>query len=105
MSDEQVLEILVDFANAIEAAAVNVKHKVSEIMGVQEEEEPYDPSKIRWTETQGPHGTYERAAASSNPDFQALLKSLKAHEGKLTKDGFFYWQFKNGNVIGRKKRK
>jgi len=39
------------------------------------------------------------------PDFEALLADLDAHNGKLTKDGWFYWRFSNGDAVGRKKRR
>lgn len=105
VTDEKALEILTDLANALEAAAVNVKQQVAEIMNITEEE-AWDPEKVKWTKAQGPHGEYEKSTArsSENPHFQGLLKALKAHNGKLTKSGLFYWLFKNGNVIGRKKR-
>jgi hypothetical protein len=33
-----------------------------------------------------------------------MLKDLQAHNGKLTKEGWFYWVFQNGTTVGRKKR-
>jgi len=33
---EEVLEVIADFATAVEAAAVNVKHRIAELAGVKE---------------------------------------------------------------------
>jgi len=35
LNEEKILEILVDFANAVEAAAVNVKHRIAELTRVK----------------------------------------------------------------------
>lgn len=35
MSEEKVLEILCDFANALEAAVVGMKHRIAELTGVK----------------------------------------------------------------------
>lgn len=36
ISEEQILEIFVDFTNAIESACVNVRHRIAELKGVKE---------------------------------------------------------------------
>ena len=104
MTDEQTLEILVDLANALEAAAVNVKHKISGIMNV-EKEPLWDPSKIKWTEAQGIKGSYMRSEDVDNEEFKAMMEDLEAHNGKLTRNGWFFWKFSESDVVGRKKRK
>jgi hypothetical protein len=38
----------------------------------------------------------------NNPEFKALLKELARHGGRLTRNGWFYWTFKNGATVGRK---
>lgn len=69
----------------------------------EKEASPWSPEKIIWEKTQGDKGPYERSSDVNNPEFKAMLKDLAAHNGKLTKDGHFYWIFKNGTTVGRKK--
>jgi hypothetical protein len=47
---------------------------------------------------------YERSEDKNNPEFKAMLKDLAAHNGKMTKETFFYWVFENGATVGRKKK-
>ncbi|MBS7636585.1 hypothetical protein KEJ37_04535 [Candidatus Bathyarchaeota archaeon] len=51
---------------------------------------------------EGQSGTYERSEDVNNPDFKAMLKDLASYGGKPTKNGWFYWRFKNGSTVGRK---
>lgn len=104
MSQEKILEILCDLANALEAAAVNAKHQISDLAGANEES-AWNPNNIKWEQAQGTSGPYERAADLNSPDFKQLIKDLARHENKLSKDGYFFWLFKNGSTVGRKKRR
>jgi hypothetical protein len=101
---EKALEILADFCDALEAAAVNVKHQIAELQGVAQKSPSWNPDKIKWVEADGTHGKYERSEDVNSLDFKALMKDLEAHQGKLSKDGFFYWKFEKNAVIGRKKQ-
>jgi len=67
----------------------------------------WDPSKIKWVQDEGARGPYERADPQGlkNSDFDLMLKDLKAHNGRLTRDGFFYWVFEDQARVGRKQRK
>ena len=67
-------------------------------------ENAYDLDKIRWEKAEGFKGEYERSADVNNPHFKALYKDLVRHNGKMVKDGYFIWLFKNGTTIGRKRR-
>lgn len=64
--------------------------------------ETWDPEKIMWQEREGQKGAYELAEVQNSFDFALLSKDLAAHEGKLTKEGFFYWKFERSESIGRK---
>jgi len=33
-----------------------------------------------------------------------MLKDLKEHGGRLTREGYFYWVFQDQATVGRKKR-
>jgi len=70
----------------------------------QAEKPKWDPAKINWTETQGTSGPYQRSEDVNSLDFKEMLKDLTAHNGKLSREGYFYWTFKNGSTVGRKKR-
>lgn len=104
MNEQRALEILVDFANALEAAAVNVKHQIAELTGAKEKSS-WDPSKIKWEQAEGSSGPYERSEDVNNLDFKAMLRDLQGHKGKLYRDDYFYWAFENGATVGRKKLK
>lgn len=72
--------------------------------GVREEKAAWNPEKIVWTQKTGQRGPYEQSEDVNNTEFKAMLKDIAAHNGKLTRDGFFYWIFQNGVTVGRKKR-
>ncbi len=65
----------------------------------------WNPENITWEPAQGAKGPYERSDDVDNRNFRALVRELERFQGKLTRDGFFYWTFKNGTTIGRKQRK
>jgi hypothetical protein len=68
----------------------------------------YNPENIPWIRTEGQKGPYERYPAFqqnpdiANPDYNGLHADLKAHDGKLTRSGIFYWLFTDDQTIGRK---
>jgi hypothetical protein len=66
------------------------------------ETQNWNPENIEWVPATGPKGVYEISEDVENPDFNAMVKDLEAHNGKLRKDGFFYWSFSNSQKIGRK---
>jgi len=70
---------------------------------VPPEAKDWNPANIKWQQTEGPSGPYERATAEDNKgisDFEVLMADLNAHNGKLTRNGFFYWLFSNGDAVG-----
>ncbi len=71
-----------------------------------EDDDPtWEPENITWEPAQGAKGPYERSVDVDSRDFRALLRELEHFQGKLARDGFFYWTFKNGTTVGRKQRK
>jgi len=95
-------EAVIDFCNAIEAAAVKLKHDLG--ASPQQVKYTWNPEKISWTDKQGEKGPFQISEDVNNTDFKALLQDLAAHNGKLQREGYFYWTFKNGATVGRKKR-
>lgn len=104
---EKISEAIVDFVNSIEAACVQLKRYVSEQQAKQEK--PWSADSIKWVQAEGTKGPYERYPAEdkkpeNTPDYQNMLADLKEHDGKLTRDGLFYWCFTDNATVGRKKR-
>lgn len=63
----------------------------------------WDPTKIQWEKRSGANGEYERSVSDSKSvDFKAMMADLDAHQGKLTREGFFYWRFTDNLSVGRK---
>jgi hypothetical protein len=102
MENEEVLEVLVELANGLEALAVQVKQRVKEIVKLKEP--VWTPEKIVWQEATGEKGLYHRSEDVNNLEFKAMLRDLNAHNGKMFRDGFFYWVFPNGTSVGRKQK-
>ena len=103
--DELVFSPLFELVNGQEAGISAFKQRYKELKLVGE----WNPSRIKWVETEGFKGKYERYPAEGvkvegNRDYWNMLKDLKAHGGKLTRNSYFYWIFKDGSTVGRKKR-
>jgi hypothetical protein len=105
------LEDFLDMLNAVEASIVKMREQIAKLVGVAEEKLAWDPAKIKWVQVTGASGPYERypaegAKPEATEDYKNLLEDLKAHNGKLTRDGFFYWLFSGDQAtVGRKPRK
>lgn len=72
--------------------------------------ESYNPENIKWNKAEGNRGPFQAypkrgVEPEKTADYLNLLADLKQHDGKLTKDGFYYWLFLNNITIGRKKSK
>jgi hypothetical protein len=106
MTDESLVllvEDLLEFLNSMEAAITLFKGQIDKNFG-QKREKTWDPNKIKWDQADGKNGPYERSEDVNNSEFKTMLKDLTRHGGKLTRNGWFYWTFKNGLAVGRKKR-
>ncbi|MEM3880907.1 MAG: hypothetical protein QXD19_04080 [Candidatus Bathyarchaeia archaeon] len=97
------LEDFTDFLNDLEASIAKMKQQIAKLVGAQSAYS-WNSQAIRWEKAKGERGEYERCSDVENADFKALVKDLEAHDGKLTRDGFFYWLFSDGSAVGRKKR-
>jgi len=98
-------EALLEFLNACEAGIGAAKQRIKEMKGIAEEQKPsWNPDTIKWTETQGSSGLYERSEDVNSLDFKEMLRNLAGHSGKLSRDGFFYWAFQNGSTVGRRRK-
>jgi len=103
-------ETVLDFVSALEAACVKLRREIDEQFGPQAVPSfNWDPAKIRWVETEGFRGKYERypaegAKAEAGDDYKNLLVDLAKHVGRLSREGWFYWLFTDGSTVGRKLR-
>jgi hypothetical protein len=97
--EDTAIIALLEFLDAVEAGVSAAKQRIKEAKLPN-----WDPDNIKWEDAEGSSGQYQRSEDSNNPEFKAMLKDLQAHNGKLTRNGYFYWIFKNGSTVGRKKR-
>ena len=102
--NELAEEMMLDFMNGVESGITAAKELYKERKELDEDKSTWDPDKIKWEEAQGASGPYERSEDVNSTDFKSLLKDLAQHNGKLSKEGYFYWLFQNGTTVGRKKR-
>lgn len=94
----------IDFLVKLRDAATMIADAANEYLETKSPFSKFDPNKIQWQPAEGHKGAYERSEDVNNPEFKAMLKELAAHGGKMTRNGFFYWVWKNGSTVGRKKR-
>ena len=95
------IEDFCDFLDSLEASVVKMKQQIAKLVGVQPK---WDPNKIKCEKAQGQKGEFEKSQDVNNLEFKAMLKDLASHGGKLTRNGMFYWIYKNGSTVGRKRR-
>ena len=103
------IEALLEFLNACEAGITAAKQRIKEKKAVdnaskRESDQPGDMGGIVWRPETGSKGPFEKSEDRENPRFQALLRTLQSHSGKMSLDGYFLWIFPNGNTIGRKRK-
>jgi len=108
MGDEDFdifVEDFVDFLSGLEASIVKMRSQIEMLVGRKVKPRwDWSPEFIEWEKAQGSKGEFEKAEEVNNPHFKIMLKDLDEHGGKLMRDGLFYWVYRNGHVVGRKKR-
>lgn len=95
-------ELLEETKTAVEAEKQLEKTSSSENL--------WNPEKISWVEAEGARGSYQRypaphQKAEFTADYQNMLKDIKEHGDRMTRENWFYWVFTDGATVGRKKRK
>jgi hypothetical protein len=101
--DDIATTALIEFLNACEAGITVAKRLIAENKEVAQDGS-WDPARIQWKLTEGNRGPYESSEDLNSPDFKHLVKQLAEHNDKLSRDGYFYWLFKNGSTVGRKRK-
>ena len=90
-----------DLENQLNKIKNQITELTLELLGEPFTREPkpetkYDLKKINTETAIGKNGEYKKATSAdnmNNSDFDALVKDLEAHDGKLSKDGMFIWKF------------
>jgi hypothetical protein len=62
----------------------------------------WDLDSIEWLPATGPKGPYEKAIAQDNRHFRLMIRNLNANDGKLERDDYYLWLFRNNRIVGRK---
>jgi len=101
LSEEEIIETLELFCQALENVASVLRQNLAKDINQMSN---WNPNKIKRIPTEGTRGPYEKADPQATTDFKTMLANLKAHRGKLTRDGLFYWVFDDAATVGRKKR-
>ncbi len=107
MTDESLVllaEDMLQCLDAVENAIGRLKRQINKNFGAKD----WNPEK-NWVEVQGKSGAYQKypvegQKAEATEDYKNMLRDLKAHNGRLTRDGYFYWLFRDQATVGRKKR-
>jgi hypothetical protein len=92
-SRRQELEALDELLNEIGKPVLDAK------------ELQYDIMKVVTVQAQGSKGPYfkiTKANNKNNPNYSALIADLKAHKGKLTRQGYFVFLFDDQETAGMK---
>lgn len=98
----------IDFLVKLRDAACMIKDACEEYLAKmapdQTKGSSWNPERIKWEQAQGSSGPYEKSEDVNSLDFKTMLKDLASHQGKLQRDGYFYWAFQNGSTVGRKRK-
>jgi hypothetical protein len=62
----------------------------------------FDVTKIKWQKRSNEKGEFEVSTDVNSLDHKALLKFLNEYGG-LASDGWYYWVYRNGWMVGRRK--
>ena len=105
-NEEVVLEAFVDFLNAVDAGVCAARETIKKAKGLTAtaQEGTWNPNSIQWQDANGAKGPYQRSEDVNNLQFKAMLKDLADHEGRLRREGYFYWVFSDNQTVGRKRK-
>ena len=109
MSRSEQITILAKERDAFLLLA-EAKNDRIELLNPDRTEREYNTESLKYVKTEGPSGVYQRYPVQgekieSTPDYRGLLADLNEHDGKLTRNGLFYWLFSDGATIGKKPSK
>lgn len=96
------IEMLVKLRDALQMGADALEEYIQTKAPVDKR---WDPNKIRWEKAEGTRGPYEKSSNESSEDARNMLKDLKDHNGRMWRQGYFYWVFDDQATCGRKRKK
>jgi hypothetical protein len=100
--ENKKIEALVKIRDACTMLAESINEFIDS-QALMEEKTVYDVNKILWQNKNGERGAFELASEQDSTDYKQLIVHLQKNQGKLTKDGLFYWLFDDKKTVGRKK--
>jgi len=86
-------------------SGIELKESIDEVLGKKVEvlDHPeWNTTGIVWVEAQGTRGPYLRAEKQESSDYVKMISDLRNHNGKITRQGEFFWLFSDGETVGRK---
>ena len=104
VTDDKLHEAIVNFANALEAACVDLKRHIGEIHGVTPEIKygSKDFDSLKWTMKESAKGPYQQTTKEANENnevFRSLQAVLKKNNGFAILSGTKYWNHQNSQDI------
>jgi len=64
----------------------------------------WHPNAVEWQNANGVKGPYQKSVDYENPQHRTMLQDLLDHDGKLRREGYFYWVFSDNKTVGRKRK-
>ena len=121
MTDEKLQKKIEELETKLETLAVgqSVICHALENAGLMKNGEPvtpraraqqpakWDPEQIPWKQAEGSKGLYQRyplegEKAEATSDYKGMLTTLNRNNGRMRRDGYFYWLFPDNATVGRK---
>jgi len=104
--NETALEALCDLLDCLDAGITQARQTIKKAKGLTPiaQEGTWNPNVITWEDANGQKGPYQKSSDINNLQFKAMLQDLASHDGKVTREGYFYWTFQNGSTVGRKRK-
>ena len=104
------IDFLVKLRDAAQMIADACNEQLEKTAPPEAQEHGWNPEAIKWEQAEGAKGLFQAyPARDTKPeqtiDYTNLIADLNQHQGRLNKNGFFYWKFPNGITIGRKPAK
>lgn len=109
------LEDFIDLLDAQESSIVKMRIQIEKLFGATSSKAtpsvgspklPFDASKIEWQDRENEKGKFQCSEDYNSLNHKALLAFLNEHVPSkcVQSEGYFYWIYPNGSMIGRKKR-
>jgi len=105
MSEFQAfLEAFKDYLDGTEAGIVKLQREIAQLADEKKPEAkvPLNPDKITWKDCRNEKGPFQISEDQTSQEHKTLLNFLKYGGGRVSHEGWFYWIFPDGKIVGRK---